>query len=76
MITITTATKPLPTPTTRHPQPRAPPARPPPQDVELADRFFAGHRAPGHTPFPYPRDLFLRFIQENDGGDGWFYSFD
>lgn len=39
-----------------------------PQDVELADRFFAGHRAPGKTPFPYPRDLFLRFIQENDGG--------
>ncbi|KAL4447532.1 hypothetical protein ABPG75_004751 [Micractinium tetrahymenae] len=37
------------------------------QDVELADRFFAGHRVPGHTPFPYPRDLFLRFIRENDG---------
>ena len=23
--------------------------------------------APMHTTFPYPRDLFLRFIRENDG---------
>ena len=38
------------------------------QDVEMADRFFAGHMAPGNTPFPYPRDLFLRFIADNDGG--------
>lgn len=40
------------------------------QDVELADRFFAGHMAPGYTPFPYPRDLFLKFIAENDGAAG------
>jgi hypothetical protein len=40
------------------------------QDVELADRFFAGHMAPAHTAFPYPRDLFLKFIAENDGAGG------
>ena len=38
------------------------------QEVELADRFYAGHRAPSAAPFPYPRDLFLKFIEENDGG--------
>ena len=45
-----------------------PPAHAPVQDVEAADAFFASHMAPGHTPFPYPRDLFLKFITENDGG--------
>ncbi|KAI7836200.1 hypothetical protein COHA_009926 [Chlorella ohadii] len=37
------------------------------QDVEQADAFFAGHRAPDFSAFPYPRDLFLKFIAENDG---------
>lgn len=37
------------------------------QDVELADAFFAGHRAPDFSAFPYPRELFLKFIAENDG---------
>ncbi|PSC68478.1 nicotinate phosphoribosyltransferase [Micractinium conductrix] len=37
------------------------------EEVELADRFYAGHRAPSAAPFPYPRDLFLKFIEENDG---------
>lgn len=37
------------------------------QDVEMADRFYATHRAPGHTAFPYPRAIFLQFISENDG---------
>ncbi|EFN59608.1 hypothetical protein CHLNCDRAFT_133026 [Chlorella variabilis] len=37
------------------------------QDVELADRFFGSHMAPGYTAFPYPKDLFLKFIAENDG---------
>lgn len=41
------------------------------QDVELADAFFAGHRAPDFSAFPYPRDLFLKFIAENDGALWW-----
>ncbi|RUS22413.1 Quinolinate phosphoribosyl transferase [Endogone sp. FLAS-F59071] len=36
------------------------------EDVELADKFFASHNA-GFEPFPYPKDLFLKFIEENDG---------
>ncbi|KAL4856811.1 Nicotinamide phosphoribosyltransferase [Chlorella vulgaris] len=37
------------------------------KDVEMADCFFATHMAPGYTAFPYPRDIFLKFIAENDG---------
>lgn len=37
------------------------------QDVEMADLFFAGHMAPAYSAFPYPRDLFLKFITENAG---------
>jgi nicotinamide phosphoribosyltransferase len=37
------------------------------EDVARADAFFGGHLAPAHGPFPYPRDLFLRFIEENGG---------
>lgn len=33
----------------------------------MADCFFATHMAPGYTAFPYPRDIFLKFIAENDG---------
>ena len=39
-------------------------------DVERADRFFATHNtgADGSfTRFPYPKELFLKFIDENDG---------
>lgn len=36
-------------------------------DVERADAFFATHMAPGYTEFPYPRDIFIKFIEENDG---------
>jgi nicotinamide phosphoribosyltransferase len=36
-------------------------------DVAAAAAFFATHRAPGQTPFPFPRDLFLRFVRENRG---------
>ncbi|RUP47021.1 nicotinate phosphoribosyltransferase family-domain-containing protein [Jimgerdemannia flammicorona] len=36
------------------------------EDVELADQFFATHNA-GFEPFPYPKDLFLKFIEENNG---------
>ncbi len=35
-------------------------------EVEKADKFFATHNA-GFTPYPYPKDLFLKFIAENDG---------
>lgn len=39
-----------------------------PRDVELAEAFFNTHNA-GYTRYPFPRHLFLKFIQENQG---WF----
>ena len=36
------------------------------EDVEAADRFYSTHAA-GHTPFAFPRDLFLSFIREHGG---------
>ncbi|GES96682.1 nicotinate phosphoribosyltransferase [Rhizophagus clarus] len=36
------------------------------KDVELAEKFFSTHNA-GFTPFPFPKHLFLKFIEENDG---------
>ena len=36
-------------------------------DITKADAFYATHMAPGYTEFPYPRDLFIKFINENDG---------
>eukprot|EP01118_Nematostelium_gracile_P010368 TRINITY_DN3561_c0_g1_i1.p1 TRINITY_DN3561_c0_g1~~TRINITY_DN3561_c0_g1_i1.p1 ORF type:complete len:508 (-),score=143.22 TRINITY_DN3561_c0_g1_i1:21-1544(-) len=36
------------------------------EDVEKAERFYGTHNA-GFTPFPFPKDLFLKFIKENDG---------
>jgi nicotinic acid phosphoribosyltransferase len=35
-------------------------------DVEMADKFFKTHNA-RNTPFPFPKDLFLKFIAENEG---------
>lgn len=35
-------------------------------DVEMADKFFQTHNA-GYTKFPFPKDLFLKFIKENNG---------
>jgi len=35
-------------------------------DVEMADRFFQTHNA-GNSVFPFPKDLFLKFIRENRG---------
>lgn len=32
----------------------------------MADRFYATHNA-GFTPYPYPKDLFLKFVKENNG---------
>jgi nicotinic acid phosphoribosyltransferase len=35
-------------------------------DVEAAEKFYSTHNL-GHTPYPYPKELFLKFIRENDG---------
>ena len=37
------------------------------KDVEQADAFYSQHKAPDHSSFPYPRDLFVKFIEENNG---------
>ena len=37
------------------------------EDVERADVFFSQHAAPANGPYPFPKDLFLRFVEENDG---------
>jgi nicotinic acid phosphoribosyltransferase len=34
--------------------------------VEQADKFYATHNA-GKTKFPFPKDLILKFIKENNG---------
>ncbi|KAL6061064.1 NAPRTase domain-containing protein [Balamuthia mandrillaris] len=36
------------------------------EDVDKAERFYATHNA-GRTPYPWPADLFRKFIKENDG---------
>ncbi len=36
------------------------------EDVEKADLFYSTHNA-GHTPFPFPKHLFLKFVEENNG---------
>ncbi|KAG9288193.1 hypothetical protein G9A89_020499 [Geosiphon pyriformis] len=36
------------------------------EDVELAEKFFATHNA-GFTNYPFPKDLFLKFCEENEG---------
>ncbi|KAJ3322131.1 hypothetical protein HDV06_003582 [Boothiomyces sp. JEL0866] len=36
------------------------------EDVEQAASFFEHHNA-GATKFPFPKDLFLKFVKENDG---------
>ena len=35
-------------------------------DVEMAAAFYATHNA-GFQPFPFPKDLFLKFVRENNG---------
>jgi hypothetical protein len=32
----------------------------------MADVFYKTHNA-GFTQFPFPKDLFLQFVRENDG---------
>ncbi|CAG8799847.1 6453_t:CDS:2, partial [Racocetra persica] len=36
------------------------------QDVELAEEFYETHNF-NYTSYPFPKDLFLKFIEENDG---------
>lgn len=36
------------------------------KDVDQASAFYATHNA-GHSPFPFPKELFEKFIKENDG---------
>eukprot|EP01080_Neovahlkampfia_damariscottae_P003703 gene3703-6592_t len=36
------------------------------EDVDAADKFYKTHNA-GNTPFPYPKDLFEKFVKENNG---------
>ena len=37
------------------------------EDVEKADAFYSMHLAPNYSKYPYPKDLFVKFIKENDG---------
>mmetsp|Transcript_30148 Transcript_30148/g.71503 ORF Transcript_30148/g.71503 Transcript_30148/m.71503 type:complete len:575 (-) Transcript_30148:94-1818(-) len=36
------------------------------QDVEAAEAFYSTHNV-GNTPYPFPKDLFLKFVRENGG---------
>eukprot|EP01126_Amoeba_proteus_P033438 TRINITY_DN3284_c0_g1_i11.p1 TRINITY_DN3284_c0_g1~~TRINITY_DN3284_c0_g1_i11.p1 ORF type:complete len:418 (-),score=40.98 TRINITY_DN3284_c0_g1_i11:591-1844(-) len=36
------------------------------KDLELAENFYNSHNA-ANTPFPWPKDLFYKFVQENNG---------
>uniref|UniRef100_A0A7R9YV39 Nicotinamide phosphoribosyltransferase n=1 Tax=Chlamydomonas euryale TaxID=1486919 RepID=A0A7R9YV39_9CHLO len=37
------------------------------QDVDQVDQFCKSHMAPGFREFPFPRELFEKFIKENKG---------
>ncbi|KAL4549846.1 hypothetical protein Ndes2526B_g04833 [Nannochloris sp. 'desiccata'] len=37
------------------------------KDIELADAFYSSHMAPTFSEFPYPREIFVKFIIENNG---------
>lgn len=36
------------------------------KDLEMAENFYKTHSV-GYTPFPFPHDLFAKFIKENNG---------
>lgn len=36
------------------------------EEVEMAEKFYSTHNA-GNTPYPFPKNLFLKFIKENNG---------
>ncbi|KAG1671877.1 hypothetical protein FOA52_003444 [Chlamydomonas sp. UWO 241] len=37
------------------------------EDVEKADMFYRTHLAPAFSQFPFPRELFAKFVVENNG---------
>eukprot|EP00195_Chlamydomonas_chlamydogama_P007155 CAMPEP_0202896810 /NCGR_PEP_ID=MMETSP1392-20130828/5728_1 /ASSEMBLY_ACC=CAM_ASM_000868 /TAXON_ID=225041 /ORGANISM="Chlamydomonas chlamydogama, Strain SAG 11-48b" /LENGTH=503 /DNA_ID=CAMNT_0049582287 /DNA_START=382 /DNA_END=1893 /DNA_ORIENTATION=+ len=37
------------------------------EDVERASLFYQTHMAPDYTPFPFPKELFQKFVKENNG---------
>lgn len=36
------------------------------EDLKKSEEFLSTHNA-GYEPFPFPKDLFLKFIKENNG---------
>lgn len=36
------------------------------EDVEKAELFYKSHNV-GFTPFPFPKDLFVKIVKEHDG---------
>ncbi|KAJ1934666.1 hypothetical protein FBU59_005629, partial [Linderina macrospora] len=36
------------------------------QDVDMVEGFFSTHNA-GFTPYPFPKELFRKFVDENKG---------
>ena len=36
------------------------------KDIKKAEKFFSTHNA-ALTPYPFPKDLFTKFVEENDG---------
>eukprot|EP00775_Hariotina_reticulata_P005943 gene5943-6182_t len=36
-------------------------------DVNRAAAFYSTHLAPSYGPFPFPKELFMKFVQENNG---------
>lgn len=37
------------------------------EDVTKAEQFFNMHRAPDQSPYPWPKELFLKIVHEHDG---------
>jgi len=37
------------------------------QEVDNADKFYSTHMAPFYTEYPFPKELFTKFITENEG---------
>eukprot|EP00854_Cymbomonas_tetramitiformis_P005473 gene5473-6634_t len=37
------------------------------EDIETASLFFSTHNAPMFTEYPFPKELFEKFVRENDG---------
>lgn len=39
----------------------------PPLAVQTLSLLGRTHMAPGHTSFPFPKDLYMKFVVENNG---------